>query len=144
MRRRFNLIPFDRVPDKPDPELGEKLRAEWPGILAWAIEGCVEWQRDGLGTAARIESETDAYFAESDHFAAWLESECELVEQSEGYELATALFASWNKYLEGIKEPSENATKFGRRLRGLGLRKVKSGSIRWHGIKLPGLDSYPI
>ena len=136
MRRRFNLVPFDRVPERPDLELGDKLRAEWPGILAWAIEGCALWQREGLGTAAAIEQETDNYFRESDHFGAWLESKCELVEPSEGYELSTSLFASWNKYLVGIKEPEENATKFGRRLRGLGLQKEKAGVICWHGIRL--------
>ena len=68
MRRRFHLVPFDKVPAKPDKELGEKLRSEWPGILSWAIEGCAIWRREGLGTAARIEAETDAYFAEADHF----------------------------------------------------------------------------
>ena len=26
----------------------EKLKAEWPGILAWMIEGCLEWQKEGL------------------------------------------------------------------------------------------------
>ena len=136
MRRRFHLVPFDKVPAKPDKELGEKLRSEWPGILSWAIEGCAIWRREGLGTAARIEAETDAYFSEADHFGAWLSSCCELEEHAEHYELATALFDSWNRYLKRIKEPEENNTKFGRRLRALGLRKEKAGNIRWHGIKL--------
>ena len=134
MRRRFNLIPFDQVPQAPDPELGEKLRVEWPGILAWAIEGCSLWRREGLGTAARIEQETDNYFRESDHFGGWLESCCEL--DGDRYELATALFSSWNLYLKRIKEPEENSTKFGRRLRALGLRKERAGFVRWHGIRL--------
>ena len=68
--------------------------------------------------------------------AAWLASCCELEEHAEHYELATALFDSWNRYLKRIKEPEENNTKFGRRLRALGLRKEKAGNIRWHGIKL--------
>ena len=144
MRRRFHLVPFDRVPETPDLELGETLRREWPGILAWAVAGCALWRQEGLGTAARIESETDAYFAESDHFGAWLEAECELCEPSEGYEFAGELFKSWAKYLAAIKEPEETATKFGRRLRGLGLKKEKSGTVRWYGIKLSGMDSLPM
>ena len=46
--RRLKLIPFDRVipPERRDLDLPAKLREELPGILNWAIEGCVAWQRD--------------------------------------------------------------------------------------------------
>jgi len=42
IRRRFNLVPFaTTIPsEERDPELTEKLRNEWPGILAWLIQGC--------------------------------------------------------------------------------------------------------
>ena len=136
MRRRFNLVPFNLEPDKPDENLPDKLRQEWPGIFAWGIEGCSAWQRDGLGTAAAIETETNQYFAESDHFGAWLESCCELCEPSEAYELATALYQSWDSYLKQNHEPSESVTKFGRRLRALSLKKHKAGTVRWYGIRL--------
>ena len=134
MRRRFRVVPFDRVPASPDLELGDKLKAEWPGILAWAIEGCALWRRDGLGTAAVVEAETNQYFSDSDHFGGWLESCCELDVGS--HEFATALFGSWNSYLKAIKEPEENTTKFGRRLRALGLKKEKTSVVRWRGIRL--------
>jgi putative DNA primase/helicase len=41
IRRRFHLIPFAVTipPEERDGELAEKLRAEWPGILAWMIAG---------------------------------------------------------------------------------------------------------
>jgi putative DNA primase/helicase len=38
-RRRFNVVPFVHKPAKPDPDLEAKLKAEWPGILRWAIDG---------------------------------------------------------------------------------------------------------
>ena len=136
MRRRFRVVPFDKTPEQPDLDLSDKLRQEWPSILAWAVEGCSLWQRDGLGTAAAIETETNQYFAESDHFGAWLESCCELCEQSEGYELATALYGSWDAYLKRAHEPPESTTRFGRRLRAHGLHKEKFGTVRWHGIRL--------
>ena len=142
MRRRFRVVPFDKIPESVDLELGDKLKSEWPGILAWAIEGCALWREAGLGTAARIEAETNRYFDESDHFGGWLESCCELCEPSEGYELATLLFASWNKYLARIHEPEENSTRFGRRLRALGLDKHKTGTVRWHGIRLNQLSGH--
>jgi putative DNA primase/helicase len=50
MRRRFNLLPFTvAIPTaERDLELAGKLQAEWPGILQWAVDGCLAWQREGL------------------------------------------------------------------------------------------------
>ena len=48
MRRRLNLIPFTHRPAQVDPKLPEKLKAELGGIFAWALQGCIEWQRIGL------------------------------------------------------------------------------------------------
>jgi putative DNA primase/helicase len=47
MRRRLAMVPFVHAPAKPDHELEEKLRAEWPGIMRWMIEGCLDWQKEG-------------------------------------------------------------------------------------------------
>jgi len=49
IRRRFHLIPFTiTLPsEERDPELAEKLKAEWPAILGWMVEGCLAWQREG-------------------------------------------------------------------------------------------------
>ena len=44
------MIPFTVTIDdaRKDPTLPERLKAELPGILRWALEGCVEWQAHGL------------------------------------------------------------------------------------------------
>ena len=46
VRRRFNLVPFTvQIPEaEQDTELPENLKTEWPAILRWAIEGCLEPQ----------------------------------------------------------------------------------------------------
>ena len=46
IRRRFHMIPFTVTipPEERDRGLAEKLKAEWPGVLQWMIEGCLEWQ----------------------------------------------------------------------------------------------------
>jgi putative DNA primase/helicase len=48
--RRARVIPFTvEIPeDEIDRDLPEKLKAEWPGILAWAVRGCLKWQQNGL------------------------------------------------------------------------------------------------
>ena len=54
MRRRLLLVPFtvQIPPAERDPRLAEKLKAEWPAILRWCLEGCLEWQRVGLAPPA--------------------------------------------------------------------------------------------
>ncbi|HEV2400855.1 MAG TPA: phage/plasmid primase, P4 family [Candidatus Sulfotelmatobacter sp.] len=78
MRRRFHLVPFTvAIPqEERDPSLTEKLRAEFPGILAWAIQGCLEWQQDGLNPPAIVRDATADYLASEDVIGCWLEDEC--------------------------------------------------------------------
>src|SRR5262249_36928820 len=63
IRRRFHLVPFSVVipPEQRDKSLGDRLRSEWPGILAWMIDGCIEWQRCGLAPPEAVTSATAAY-----------------------------------------------------------------------------------
>jgi P4 family phage/plasmid primase-like protien len=79
LRRRFRLVPFDAaIPaNQRDPNLSEKLRAEAPAILRWAIDGCIEWQRTGLDAPARVMDATDDYFEAQDTLGAWVEENCE-------------------------------------------------------------------
>ena len=65
IRRRFHLIPFNVTigPEERDEQLPEKLKAEWPGILQWAIEGCLAWQQGGLCAPARDNCVVSATFA---------------------------------------------------------------------------------
>ncbi len=46
MRRGAGSISFPSPADPavPDRDLEQKLKAEWPGILRWMIEGCLDWQ----------------------------------------------------------------------------------------------------
>jgi putative DNA primase/helicase len=79
IRRRFHLIPFAVTipPEERDSDLADKLKAEWPGILAWMIEGCVEWQAECLRPPAAVVEATDAYLTAEDAMAAWLDEKCE-------------------------------------------------------------------
>jgi putative DNA primase/helicase len=79
-RRRFNLIPFTvTIPaNERDKDLGDKLKAEWPGILQWMIDGCLAWQREGLNPPEAVTAATSAYLEAQDSVAAWLDECCEL------------------------------------------------------------------
>jgi putative DNA primase/helicase len=66
--RRFRMIPFDvHIPDgEKDMQLGQKLRKERAGILAWAARGAAEWFRDGLRPPSRVMSATEKYREDMD------------------------------------------------------------------------------
>jgi putative DNA primase/helicase len=96
-RRRFNIIPFVHKPPVPDRQLEEKLRPEWPAILAWAIEGAIDWQKNGLVRPAVVANATDEYFAEQDIVRRWVEECCETGDRNI-CDTTEALFASWSAY----------------------------------------------
>jgi putative DNA primase/helicase len=62
--RRIRLVPFTvTIPEEEkDPQLADKLRAELPGILNWAVEGLAVWQREGLGVPVAVERATAEKF----------------------------------------------------------------------------------
>ena len=76
--RRMHLIPFNvTIPESErDEHLLDKLREEGPGILAWAVRGCVAWQRDGLQAPRAVLDATADYRAESDVLADFLSDTC--------------------------------------------------------------------
>jgi putative DNA primase/helicase len=96
MRRRLHLLAMTYKPPAPDRELQAALLAEAPGILAWAIQGCIAWQREGLGSCEAMTTATADYFAEQDLLAQWLAERCEPVRNSEVP--SSALFRDWQAW----------------------------------------------
>lgn len=81
MRRRLHLVPYVvTIPEgQRDKALPEKLRAEYGGILAWAIEGAVEYLRQGrLPAPARIVAATGEWFDSEDRVQQFLDASCAL------------------------------------------------------------------
>jgi len=74
--RRIRLIPFEArfEGENDEKDLEEKLLAELPGILAWAVRGCLEWQQRGLEAPARVRAATEDYRADSDPLAEFIEA----------------------------------------------------------------------
>jgi P4 family phage/plasmid primase-like protien len=77
MRRRIHLVNFTVTPSTIDPTLDEALRVEYPAILAWAVDGCAQWQQVGLAPPNAVLAATADYFQEQDPIARWVEDACE-------------------------------------------------------------------
>jgi putative DNA primase/helicase len=136
IRRRFNLIPFDvKIPaSERDLELPEKLKAEWPGIFKWAIQGCLAWQQDGLKPPQAVASATDEYFEAEDAFGLWL-SECCVISKNEASTSAN-LFGSWSEWAAKCGEAVGSQKRFSQTLlsRGFTAKKYGDGKAGFNGI----------
>ena len=122
IRRRFHLIPFTVTipPDERDPELTERLRSEWPGILNWIIEGCLEWQARGLDPPEAVRAATAAYLDSEDAIAVWID-ECGERDPS-AWESSANLFASWKTWAEKAGEYVGSQKRLAQCLENHGLR----------------------
>ena len=114
--RRIKVIPFEvQIADgDKDPHLPEKLRTEMPGILAWAVRGCLEWQRIGLAEPAAVKEATAAYQAGEDVLGDFLGECCEL--QAALKVTAAALYSTYFKWAEVNNERPLSKKNFGARL----------------------------
>jgi putative DNA primase/helicase len=140
IRRRFVLIPFNSPPAKVDPDLLDKLKAEAPGILAWAIRGAQEWISEGLYIPASIAKASADYLDDQDSFGTWVEEHLDLSDRL-AFTSSSELFNHWKLYAEGANEAAGTAKAFGSRLRKLGLqsgwtRVGGKGAKGWSGCKL--------
>lgn len=104
MKRRLHLIPFTVTipPEQRDQHLPEKLLAERDGILAWAIQGCLEWQRMGLRPPQCVLDATDEYFESEDAIGRWLAERC--VRHANAKALTIELFNDWKQWAEANGE----------------------------------------
>lgn len=137
--RRLRLIPFERIiPEElRDHKLKEKLRSELPGILAWAVRGCLDWQRVGLGVSAKIREATKDYREESDRLGPFLAERCTL--DRENRVAKSNLWAAYEAWCAHEGEHPMGQKEFAEHLRLRGVQdckvRVASESVRgWHGI----------
>jgi putative DNA primase/helicase len=128
-RRRFNIIPFIHKPENPDRQLEDRLRAEYPSIFRWMIEGCLDWRKHGLVRPEAVEKATDVYFEEQDLFGQWLQERCE----SGLFEVTELLFKSWSDFAAANGEFAGTSRRFGDQLTKHGFEidtRWVSGKVR--------------
>jgi putative DNA primase/helicase len=75
--RRLKVIPCTARPTRLDKQLPTKLRAEAAGILAWAVEGCNQWRRHGLGRCVAVDGAASSYQREQDRVGEFLDECCD-------------------------------------------------------------------
>ncbi len=139
--RRVLIVPFTvTIPhDEQDRHLLERLQQELPGILRWAVDGCLMWQRQGLSRPNAIMEATDSYRAEQDIIAAFLSDRCIM---DDGCCVSAAdIFRAYTGWAQINGESVVSQKQLGQALTEKGLHRGKLGTERryhWFGVQLLG------
>jgi putative DNA primase/helicase len=115
--QRLKVIPFHATfpPERQDKHLDEQLRAVAPAILAWAVAGCQQWLREGLGEPPSVTAATASYRADDDPLAAFLAEYCQTGVQLQVR--AQALREAYNAWLAGEQEGAVSGRTFAQLMR---------------------------
>ncbi|RQQ30557.1 hypothetical protein DF163_14135 [Burkholderia stagnalis] len=129
--RRLMLVPFTRNFDedttiKKDPTRAERLAAELPGVLAWCVRGALAYQQHGLRPTSSVAAARDAYKADMDLLADWIDERCRV-----GRGAASTnedLWRSWRAFAEqrGELRFIANSRALARRIAARGFSQIKN------------------
>lgn len=130
-KRRIRMIPCNlQLADREvDKDLAAKLMAEGPGILRALMDGCLDWQRNGLIIPKCVEEQTENYFYTQDSFTKWLEACCNVAKDKVAS--TTRLWKSWQGWTKENDVSAGDETAFAESLKEHGFQYVKN---------LPGSD----
>jgi putative DNA primase/helicase len=134
--RRVRLVPFEVTiaPEKRDGRLLQKLEQELPGILRWAVQGCLAWQAERLQPPAVVQLASDQYRSESDVMGEFLADCCQI---GLGEVRAGKLYQAYRSWCQDSGHAPLNETNFGRRLTERGYVAEKRGGAKYRrGLQL--------
>ena len=137
--RRIRLVPFDvTIPEcEQDAALPEKLRLEAPGILRWLVEGCLDWQREGLQPPPAVVSATSSYREDQDSLADFLASEIEPRKASKLK--ASVLYQAYARWANESGETALGQRRFGENMVSRGYTRVRQNDgVFYVGMALRG------
>lgn len=143
----FPISFVDRKPQSPterpvDKGLRERLRGELPGIMAWLVRGCMEWQENerGLDPPPKVRDAVAEYRKAEDLLGEFLEDCCEFVKENPESVRTTAMdlydaFIDW--YRSSISAKKDFSQKrFGKLMQERFTRDRKGGTYYYYGIRI--------
>lgn len=144
---RIMLIPFTVMipPKERDKQLGDKLKTEGEAILAWAVEGCLAWQEQGLNPPKQVLDAVSDYQEETDRLSGFFEDCCEFMPQVKA--TTKELYSAYEMWCEDNGEAPVRKTTFAKMLSERGFSSVRigpGGTRGWEGIKLGNKAQFDI
>ena len=116
-----------------------------------AIQGCLDWQREGLNPPPVVREATTDYLAAEDAIGRWLDDRC--VVRQGCWTTAGALFADWQSWCQQTGEPGFSQKRFTQQLEARGLERARTSRAKgFNGIGLrdglvpdvPGSPIFPV
>jgi len=134
IRRRLHLVPFVRTftEAEQDKALPVKLRAELPGILAWAVRGAMRWATEGLGEPACVKAATADYIDSQDVIGGFLAERC--IAASWAKVRALALYDTYRTWCEANGEHPIPMKRFAQSIIERGYQKRTNNGVWYLGI----------
>jgi putative DNA primase/helicase len=116
----------------------DKLRQELPGILFWAVKGCLLWQQGGLEPPQAVKDATAAYRRAMDVVGRFLDECCTLADSAKVE--STALYGAYKTWCDDNRETALSQRKLAERLHERGYRNdtrnPSTDRVQWTGIGL--------
>jgi putative DNA primase/helicase len=136
---RIALVPFSvkfwKPEDNPpsgaplaDPDLSDILLTELPGVLRWAVEGCLAYQRGGLIRPAIVRAATEEYRVEQDVLGPFLDEHC--VTDHAAWTPTDPLYSRYAEWAKGANEHVLTKKAFGMELGKRGFPGTKEHQQR--------------
>ena len=141
--RRMHLLPFtvQISEEQVDKNLKHKLRQELTGILNWAVEGCLKWQREGLEMPSAVLEAVKEYRSEMDVITAFLD-DCTI--EGPGEVKAGDLYKEYVGWADENNEYKMSNTKFGKEIMLRYKRAKKSYANVYEGIRIASDYNYEV
>ncbi len=149
--RRVALIPFsvkfwksdmgDIGPDhlRADKTLPERLKRELPGILAWMVRGCLQWQKIGLQPPDEVRVATDEYREQQNTIGSFVVEKCEVTNRLDSQTTIKELYAAYCQWAEQNNETPLGKIRFNEAVQKEGIvrgRNSDSNVDVWKGLVL--------
>lgn len=130
---------LERLERKADPYLRQKLREEAPGILAWLVRGCMEWQQHGLAPPPEVIADTRSYQEDEDVVLKWVSEECDTSDPGI-WSQASALYESFKEWYtrSGMGKQAWGSRTFYEALGRKFSKDRKASGVGYYGIRIAG------
>jgi putative DNA primase/helicase len=136
--RRLQLVPFNNrvAENKIIKDLAAKLlEKEGPGILRWAVLGCVLWLAQGIGEAPEVKEASKDYRQDEDSVKHFLDEHCKITGSADDSMVRKALYASYSKWCKENHVWHLNQIPFSKECKRLGLVENSANTRKWYGVR---------
>lgn len=136
-KRRIHMVEWKvTIPvEERDPLLADRIIAqELPGVLAWAVRGCLEWGRTGLQPPVGAQMNRDEYFASEDEFGEFIDEE--LILGADSFTPTRDLYRRYAQWCDGGRIKPMSKIAFARKLSARGIRPARTTTTRGFAVAL--------